>query len=218
MTQDSLRARRWGGHQGQPKAGLARRSAARPASAWLREEQPDVAVDRILDAADEAFAELGIAAAGMTEIAGFAGCSRGTVYRYFGNRHQLHLAYVDRAARQIGERVHASLGAIEDPRERLVEAILGSIREVRRNPGTAAWFDSGASELAARMSRSSEVVETLTKAFVSHLLGRLPRGREQRLRARWLVRVVISLLAAPEESRAEERLLVERFVVPALVP
>ena len=36
------------------------------------------------------------------------------------------------------------------------------------------------------------------------------------LAARWLVRVIVSLLIAPGRDEAEERAIVERFVVPAL--
>ena len=60
--------------------------------AWRREEDSGPAVDKILEAAERAFVELGVSAAGMAEIARFAGCSRGTLYRYFENRHALHLA------------------------------------------------------------------------------------------------------------------------------
>ena len=194
--------------------------------AWGREEQPDLAVEKILDAADKAFGELGVAGAGMAQVAEFAGCSRGTVYRYFPNRHELHMAYVERSALGMVERLHAELAGIDDPRRRLVEGILRSVREVRRNPGTAAWFEPGASGMAARMSRTSEVIETLTTRFVSALLGTGEGGTgeggtgegaaEGRLRARWFVRVIVSLLAMPGESEAEERALVERFVAPAL--
>ena len=187
------------------------------ASAWLREEQPDAAVDKILAAAGQAFAELGVAAAGMQEIAEFAGCSRGTVYRYFENRHALHLAYVNRAAREIGERLRARITAIEEPRARLVEGILGAISEVRRNAGTAAWFESDSAAAAARMSRASELVESVATSFVSHLLDQPGRGTKQRLRADWLVRVILSLLANPGESEAEERALLEGFVAPVLL-
>ncbi len=70
------------------------------AGAWLREEQADLAALKILDGAAQAFVELGVTGAGMGEIARYAGCSRGTLYRYFKNRHELHLAFVnDRAAR-----------------------------------------------------------------------------------------------------------------------
>lgn len=185
--------------------------------AWHREEQPERAADRILDAAEKAFIELGVSSAGMGQIAEIAGCSRGTLYRYFKTRHELHLAYIDRVARQIVERVRAATAEIEDPRERLVESILRSVGEVRENPGTAAWFEPGISDLAARMSRSSEMIDTMTTAFVERLLEPGARGRETRLRARWFVRVIISLLALPEDSAAEERALVERFVVPSVL-
>jgi len=184
------------------------------ASTWGREEEPDLAALKLLEAAEKAFIEVGVSAAGMAEIANTAGCSRGTLYRYFKTRHQLHLAYVDRAAQRIAVRVRAGIAGIEDPRERLTEGILGAIREVRRNPGTAAWFEPSASGMAARMSRSSEVVETLTARFVSTLFGPREDDPEGRLRALWLVRVILSLLAMPGESEAEERALVERFVAP----
>jgi hypothetical protein len=112
--------------------------------------------------------------------------------------------------------VRAEVAALDDPRRRLAEGILTSVREVRRNPGTAAWFDPGASGMAARMSRSSEVVETVTERFVATLLGPRPDDPDGRLRARWLVRVIVSLLAMPGESEAEERAVVERFVAPGL--
>ena len=42
------------------------------AGGWLREEEPEAAVGKILDAADKAFVELGVSGAGMAKIAEFA--------------------------------------------------------------------------------------------------------------------------------------------------
>ena len=36
-------------------------------NAWGREERPELAVERILDAAEKAFIELGVSAVGMAE-------------------------------------------------------------------------------------------------------------------------------------------------------
>jgi AcrR family transcriptional regulator len=187
------------------------------ASAWLREEQADLAVDKILAAASQAFVDLGVSRTGMGHIAQYAGCSRGTLYRYFKNRHELHLAYINRAARDLSNRLNAELAAITDPEERLIEGIVRAVDEVRKTPGTAAWFAPGDSGIAARMSRSSEVVESAAESFVEALLD--PRGDDpsSRLRARWLVRVVISLLTLPGENESEERALIARFVAPALI-
>jgi AcrR family transcriptional regulator len=184
---------------------------------WAREDEPDVAAARILDAAERAFVEVGVERAGMSKIAELAGCSRGTLYRYFKTRRELHLAYVERAAREIHARLEARLADIDDPGERFVEGILGAVREVRRRPGTAAWFDPGVSGLAAQMSRASELVEALTSSFSSRALGGAADAAEVRLRAHFIVRIIVSLLALPGASPREERALVERFVAPAIL-
>ncbi len=186
------------------------------AGGWLREEQADLAVDKILDAASAAFSELGVSATGMADIARFAGCSRGTLYRYFENRHELFVAYVDRAARELAARVAEELAGIDDPHTRLVEGILRSLREVRATPATAAWFAPGGTGIAAGMSGASDVIEALAAAFVARLVS----GDDEsgnRLRARWLVRVIVSLLAMPGDDEHEERALVERFAAPAVL-
>jgi AcrR family transcriptional regulator len=187
------------------------------AGAWLREEQADLAIDKILAAASQAFVDLGVSRAGMGHIAQYAGCSRGTLYRYFKNRHELHIAYINRAARDLSKRLNAELSAIPDPEQRLIEGIVRAIDEVRQTPGTAAWFAAGDSGIAARMSRSSEVIESAAESFVEKLLD--PRGDDPSslLRARWLVRVVVSLLTMPGENEAEERALIARFVAPVLL-
>jgi AcrR family transcriptional regulator len=187
------------------------------ASAWLRQEQADLAVDKILSAASQAFADLGVSRTGMGHIAQYAGCSRGTLYRYFKNRHELHIAYINRTALDLSNRLNAELSEISDPEQRLIEGIIRAVDEVRKTPGTAAWFAAGDSGIAARMSRSSEVIAGAAESFVEKLLD--PRGGDpaSRLRARWLVRVVVSLLTMPGENEAEERALITRFVAPVLL-
>jgi AcrR family transcriptional regulator len=184
---------------------------------WAREDQADVAAQKILDGAAQAFIELGVSAAGMAEIARYAGCSRGTLYRYFNDRHQLHVAFVnDRAMRLVAE-LRVELADIDDPVQRLGEYIVRAVRKVRRDPAMAAWFEPDESGNAARMSRSSEVVGCLAEAFVSNLQGRRRDAPSSGMRAQWLVRVIISLLTMPGESEVEERLLIERFVVPVVL-
>ena len=186
-------------------------------SSWRREAQPEHAANKLLDAAEEAFIEQGVSAVGMAEIAEVAGCSRGTLYRYFGSRHELHLAYVQREAMRIVRRVRSAITGLEDGPERSVEYVLQTLRAVRSNPGTAAWFEPGAAGIAARMSRASEVIETLAGAFGEPFGERGHADDEALLRTRWLVRVIVSLLTDPEEDPARERALVERFVAPALL-
>ncbi|GAA1124354.1 helix-turn-helix domain-containing protein [Nocardioides aquiterrae] len=153
--------------------------------------------ERILDAAAALFAERGVNAVGMGEVARAAGCSRATLYRYFPDRHALHVAFVHREARRIGALV---------PRDDLASAVLAAVREVRARPELLAWFSAADAGTTAALAQSSEVVEALGLTMV---------GDEPA--ARWLVRVIVSLLIVPGRDEAEERELVERFVVPGLV-
>ncbi len=184
---------------------------------WLREEQPDLAAQKILDGAARAFVDLGVSGAGMGEIARYAGCSRGTLYRYFKNRHELHVAFVnDRAMRLVAE-LRVELQDIGDPAQRLREYIVRAVKKVRRNPAMAAWFEPSESGIAARMSRGSEVIGSLADAFVSNLQGGPRQVPASEVGARWLVRMIVSLLTMPEDSEEAERVLIEKFVVPPVL-
>lgn len=186
-----------------------------PTSPWLREERTEIAAERILDAAAELFVERGVATTGMSDIAKAAGCSRATLYRYFENRRALHLAFVHREARRLGERLAEQVANIDDPRRRVVEATLGALREVRATPNLAAWFELGDAAIASEIANTSEVIEVLGAA----MLADAGTGDRQELlrRSRWLVRVIVSLLTVPGTDQADERAMIEQFVVPALL-
>ena len=182
---------------------------------WGRNDDPDAAVRRILEAADKAFVELGVARAGMGEVARFAGCSRGTLYRYFASRDALHRAYVRHKAASIHRLAAQAAAGIGDPRVRLVEYVLAAVRAVRNDPAAAAWFVTDVSGLAARYSRSIDAIESFAAGIAPDFPGALGADGDRTLRLRWLVRVIVSLLADPEPREADERALVERFAIPA---
>ena len=160
--------------------------------------------ERILDAAADLFATHGVDRVGMGEVARAAGCSRATLYRYFADRHELHVAFVHREARRVGAAVATATHGIADPAERLTAAVLEAVGQVRAAPALLAWFGAGDAARTAELAQSSAVIEGLGSALV-----------EDEDAARWLVRVIVSLLTVPGRDAAEERALVERFVVPA---
>lgn len=147
--------------------------------------------EEILDAAAGLFADRGVNAVGMGEVARAAGCSRATLYRYFPDRHALHVAFVQREARRIGALL---------PTDDLVEAILAALREVRARPELIAWFGAADAGTTAELAQSDAVVAMLGDPDT----------------ARWLVRVIVSLLIVPGRDAADERAMVERFVVPVI--
>ncbi len=102
----------------------------------------------------------------MGDVATAAGCSRATLYRYFADRHELHVAYVHREARRVGGLVAADAARVEDPEQRLVAAVLSALRHVREAPELAAWFADGDVAATAELAQASPVIEALGRGVV----------------------------------------------------
>jgi AcrR family transcriptional regulator len=184
------------------------------ASHWLVGDQAALAAERILDAAGRCFAEQGVPSTSIADIAREAGCSRPTIYRYFDDRQALRLAFIHREARRLGATVAGEVGEIGHPATRFVQACLLALAGVRSSPTLAAWFAADGRAIATDMAGSSAVIESMAGSVVDS-----PTDADHRDRARWVVRIMLSLLAMPGADEIEERRMIERFVVPvAVVP
>jgi AcrR family transcriptional regulator len=183
---------------------------------WLAARRTEVAADRILDAAGDLFARQEAATVGMHEIASAAGCSRATLYRYFENRDALYTAYVHRESYRLYREMTEQINSVVDPRERLIEGMMASLRNVRESPALASWFATTQRPIGAEMADQSEVIKALTEAFVISLGPDEPDLVAHR--ARWLVRVMTSLFLIPGPSEDDERAMLEEFVVPTVIP
>ncbi|MCH9702875.1 MAG: TetR/AcrR family transcriptional regulator, partial [Actinomycetia bacterium] len=175
----------------------------------------EVAVDRILDAAGELFGQKEAASVGMHEIASAAGCSRATLYRYFDNREALYIAYVHRESHRLYRELTEQIMSIVNPRERLIEGITASLRKVRENPALASWFAATHRPIGGEIAEQSQVIRAITEAFVISLGPEEPQAVERH--ARWLVRVMTSLLIFPGHDEADERSMLDEFVVPIVL-
>src|SRR5215216_3017573 len=102
-----------------------------PVAGRPRSERADAARnrERVLAAARRLFAERGVRAVTMSDVARAAGVAKGTVFHRFGDRAGLALALVDAEERTLQERVLRGpppLGPGAPPRERLL-AFLGEL-------------------------------------------------------------------------------------------
>jgi AcrR family transcriptional regulator len=183
---------------------------------WLAGRRTEVAADRILDAAEQLYTQRDQAAIGMNEIARAAGCSRATLYRYFENREALRTAYVHRETHRLGRAIKEHIDGIDGPRERLVAGVTATLRMVRDSPALASWFAITRPPIGGELAGQSEVITALAAAFVNSLGPEEPAAVERR--ARWVVRVLISLLMYPGHDDADERSMIEEFVVPIVLP
>jgi AcrR family transcriptional regulator len=183
---------------------------------WLASHRSEAAVDRILDAAEELYTLRDQASIGMNEIARAAGCSRATLYRYFENREALRTAYVHRETHRLSRAIKEEIDGIDDPGERLIASITATLRMVRDSAALASWFAITRPPIGGELAEKSEVITALAAAFVNSLGPEEPAivGR----RARWVVRVITSLLTYPGQDEADERAMIEEFVVPIVTP
>lgn len=179
---------------------------------WLAERRTEAAAERILDAADDLFTRQDAATVGMNDIARAAGCSRATLYRYFENRDVLYAAYVHRQAQRVFSEIADLLAGLTDPQERLVTGMLAALARVRETPALASWFASTQRPIGGDMAERSEVILALVAAF----LGGSGQDADTEMRARWVIRILVSLLLFPGRDPADERAMLESFVVPTV--
>ena len=185
------------------------------AGRWRRHADEDVAVDKLLDAAGVAFAEIGVGRATMVDVAAAAGCSRSTLYRYFPNQEALHLAFVHRAtlrtaAHLAGERRAGAPNSLAD-------RVLAGIASVRSDPAMSEWFEPENMAVPIEVSQNSDLLRTMSAGLLTELGPSRLGADELERRAEWLLRSIISLLAMPGRDAAAERAMVEEFLVPVLL-
>lgn len=183
---------------------------------WLSARRTELAADRILDAAERLFTQRDPASIGMNEIAKAAGCSRATLYRYFDSREALRTTYVHRETRRLGREIMVKIADVVEPAERLLVSITTTLRMVRDNPALAAWFTTTRPPIGGEMAGRSEVIAALAAAFLNSLGPDDPTTVERR--ARWVVRMLTSLLMFPGRDEADERAMIAEFVVPIVTP
>ena len=87
---------------------------------------------------------------------------------------------------------------------------------VRESPALASWFATTRPPIGGELAGQSDVITALAVAFVDSLGPEDPAVVERR--ARWVVRVIMSLLTFPGRDDADERAMIEEFVVPIIAP
>ncbi|MBV9124075.1 MAG: TetR/AcrR family transcriptional regulator [Planctomycetes bacterium] len=97
----------------------AKRKLGRPTDPGLRQRRQE----EILDAAAGIFAQHGFPKTDLQLVADALQLAKGTLYRYFPSKEALFLAVVDRGMRRLHAAVEADCAGVEDPLERIAQAI-----------------------------------------------------------------------------------------------
>ena len=188
------------------------------ANNWPADRRTEVAAERILDAAGELFAQRPVAAVGMNEIASAAGCSRRRCTRYFDSRQAPHTAYAHREAHQLQPPDHR-----DADRDRRSPAAVGD--RPGHHPGHGARQSGPAVVVQRRRCPDRRATGRPVRRHqrdgvgVRGVVGRASDDAAAVDRkARWLVRVLTSLLLFPGHDADDERAMIEEFLVPIVAP
>jgi AcrR family transcriptional regulator len=174
---------------------------------WLFDDgRRAAAIERIYTAATELIYRDGINAFNIDALAAATHCSRATIYRYVGGKKDIREAVLARSAARIVETVRASVEG-RTAADRVLTAIEVAVAEIRADPAGQLFLDSARSGGWNWLTASEAVAN-----FASELTGIADDDPQA---ARWIVRIVLSLLLLPDtDARAEHRML-QRFVAPA---
>lgn len=156
---------------------------------------------RILEATFEAVADFGLSRLTMEDVAGRAGCSRQTLYRYFRAKEDLVLALVLREEERFLDGVRAAFAAHDDLREAIGEAVRFVLTAAREHPLLDRLLRTDAHALLpALTTRSAPVVARGREVLAGLLRERGTEADTARRVADVGVRLMISYaLAAPED-------------------
>ena len=158
-----------------------------------RQARAQVRLERILDTAEQVFAELGYEAATTNLIASQAGTSIGSLYEFFPNKEAMARALADRYIDQIGRLYESELVDVPGADDyELVEQIIASLdRFYREHPGAVPLLNGRRTspDLARAGERLQEAFVAGIEGIMENRAPDIPKGR------RHLVATIIAEIA-----------------------
>jgi AcrR family transcriptional regulator len=208
---------------------MSSRVSAGPTSPVVPFAVPEPTEERILVAAEQCMARLGVSRLSMTDVATQAGVSRGAVYLHFADRDTLIDAVLTRTA----ERFVAGSAEVVRRRRTLVAQVAEAAVFIRSHLGDSMLtlrLPADEESLFATLltSRLERMVEEWVDFWLPFLDEAEERGEvradvDHRQAAEWIVRMMLSFAIMPAVSfdagRPEHvRAFVRAFIVDGLGP
>lgn len=136
---------------------------------------------QLLEVAESVFADRGIAAASMEEIADRAGVTKPILYDHFGSKDGLLAAVIARAGAELGEAVEAAVGGAETPDHALARGLRAYFTFIQKH--RRAWL--------------ALLNETATNSAGAEALERIRRER-----ARFIAALIAAEVPGSDMTRA----------------
>jgi AcrR family transcriptional regulator len=181
--------------------------------------QRTAARERLLEVAARCVARDGIAGTGIAHVALEAGVSRPTVYRYFTDREELIRSVLLQAGLRMANEIQEHIRTFESPGDQVIEATIFTLRAIRGNPVLRQVWQPAMFDASLLHGFTQPASITFTRVALTELIE-VTRwdDAEAEEAMEFMLRMILSLLAAPEPQRSEEELraFLGRRLVPAL--
>jgi len=191
-----------------------------PRGAWDGDPPPRTAArERLLQVAARCVARDGIAGTGIAHVALEAGVSRPTVYRYFKDREELIRSVLLQAGLRLANEVQHHIRAVADPGDKAVEAAIFSLRAIQENPVLRQVWQGAMFDASVLHGFTQPASITFTRIAFADIIAKTAWDDAEATEAmEFMLRMILSLLAAPEPQRSEQELrgFLMRRLVPAL--
>jgi len=181
--------------------------------------EPAAARERLLEVTARCIARNGIPGTGIAHVALEAGVSRPTVYRYFKGREELIRSTLLQAGLRLANEVQAHIRDFDEPSDKIVEAAVFTLRTIRENPVLRQVWQPATFDAYLLQGFTQPASIMFTRVALSEIIDATgwdePDGTEA---MEFMLRLILSLLAAPEPERTEAELreFLRRRLVPAL--
>jgi AcrR family transcriptional regulator len=179
--------------------------------------------ERAIAATLSCIARHGLGKTTSDDVAREAGCSRATLYRYFGDKQQLVSAALRGEAERVMARVQAAAGATTTLEDAVVTILTTAGEELRDNPALSfvAAFEPERLLPHLTFSGGDRFLARATAALAPSLERFV--GADAERAAEWIARIGLTLWLCPTGpvsmyDRDQVRTYVQGFVLPAIEP
>jgi AcrR family transcriptional regulator len=186
--------------------------------------------EQMLEVAGGLFAARGYAAVSMEDIAAEVGVSKPMIYNYFGSKQGLYIAYVERAGRELLDRMRNAEGAGRSPEQRLrsgVDAFFGYVDEHR--DGWAVLYKEAATQggpFAAEVAALRGRIRGIVNSLFAEATGAPPAAKRDNAATEPLAAAFVGAgealanwwLEHPQLSREAVSEILTNFAAGALAP
>jgi AcrR family transcriptional regulator len=195
--------------KGRPNASLNRACWTREKVAMkdISEVKKDQAIQGILDAAKEVFAEVGFAGARVDEIARRAVVNKAMIYYRVGNKATLYSEVLHQAFSGIVERLFRNLEAAHTPEEKLKAYIRTFVQTFEQNPHLPPIMMR---EMASGGHHMPEIVITDLGRILTILMGILDEGVRQGVFVEAKPSILHLMIISPIFMRSRMELIASR--------